>query len=52
MKYWLLVINSILTSRPRKGTIPDSKAYGANIGPTKGQQELGVPLVGPMNLAI
>ena len=52
MKYWLLVTNSILTSHLWKGTIPDSKAYGANIGPTRDQQDPGVPHVGPMNLAI
>ena len=31
---------------------PDSKGYGANMGPTWGQQDPGGPPVGPMNLAI
>ena len=29
--------------------IPDSKAHGANMGPTWGLQDPGVPHVGPMN---
>ena len=33
-------------------TIPDSKVYGANIGPTWGRQDPGGPQVGPMNFAI
>ena len=32
--------------------IPDSKVYGANIGPTWGQQDPGGPYVDPMNFAI
>ena len=31
---------------------PDSKAHGANMGPTWGRQDPGGPHVGPMNLAI
>ena len=31
---------------------PDSKVYGANMGPTWGRQDTGGPLVGPMNIAI
>ena len=31
---------------------PDSKVYGANIGPTWGRQDPGGLHVGPMNLAI
>ena len=31
---------------------PDSKVYGANMGPTWGRQDPGWPDVGPMNLAI
>ena len=30
---------------------PDNKVYGANMGPTWGQQDPGGPHVGPMNLA-
>ena len=33
-------------------TYPDSKVYGANIGPIWGRQDPGGPHVGPMNLAI
>ena len=32
--------------------VPDSTAYGANMGPTWGWQDPGDPHVGPMNLAI
>ena len=31
---------------------PESKNYGANMGPTWGRQDPGGPHVGPMNLAI
>ena len=31
---------------------PDSKVYGANMGPTWGRQDPGGPYVGPMDLAI
>ena len=31
---------------------PDSKVYGANMGPIWGRQDPGGPRVGPMNLAI
>ena len=31
---------------------PDSKVYGANMGPTWGRQGPGGPHVGPMNFAI
>ena len=31
---------------------PDSKVYGANMGPIWGRQDPGGPHVGPMNLAI
>ena len=31
---------------------PDSKVYGANLGPIWGRQDPGGPHVGPMNLAI
>ena len=31
---------------------PDSKVHGANMGPTWGRQDPGVPHVGPMNIAI
>ena len=31
---------------------PNSKVYGANMGPTRGRQDPGGPHVGPMNLAI
>ena len=34
------------------GTIPDSKVYGANMGPTWGRQDPGGAHVGPMKLAI
>ena len=33
-------------------TLPDSKVHGANMGPTWGRQDPGMPHVGPMNLAI
>ena len=33
-------------------TIPDSKVYGANMGPIWSQQDPGGPHVGPMNFAI
>ena len=33
-------------------TSPDSKVYGANMGPIWGRQDPGGPHVGPMNLAI
>ena len=33
-------------------TYPDSKVYGANMGPTWGQQDPGGPHVDPMDLAI
>ena len=32
--------------------IPDSKVYGANMGPIWGRQDPGGPHVGHMNLAI
>ena len=32
--------------------IPESKVYGANMGPTWGRQDPGGPCVGPMYLAI
>ena len=32
--------------------IPDSKVYGANMGPTWGRQDPGGPHVGPMNFAL
>ena len=32
--------------------IPDSKVYGANMGPIWGRQDPGGPHVGPMNFAI
>ena len=32
--------------------VPDSKVYGANMGPTWGRQDPGGPHVGPMNFAI
>ena len=31
---------------------PDSKVYGANMGPIWGLQEPGGPHVGPMNFAV
>ena len=31
---------------------PDSKVYGANVGPIWGRQDPGGPHVGPMNFAI
>ena len=31
---------------------PDSKVYGANMGPTWGRQDPGGPHVGPMNIVI
>ena len=31
---------------------PDSKVYGANMGPIWGRQDPGGPHVGPMNFAI
>ena len=34
------------------GYIPDSKVYGAHMGPTWGRQDPGWPLVGPVMLAI
>ena len=33
-------------------TYPDSKVYGANMGPTLGRQDPGRPHVGPMNVVI
>ena len=33
-------------------TVPDSKVYGANMGPIWGRQDPGVSHVGPMNFAI
>ena len=33
-------------------TVPDSKVYGANMGPILGRQDPGVSHVGPMNFAI
>ena len=35
-----------------KITTPDSKVYGANMGPTWGRQVPGGPHVGPMYIAI
>ena len=32
--------------------IPESKVYGANMGPNWGRQDPGGPHVGPMNIAI
>ena len=32
--------------------ILDSKVHGANMGPTWGRQDPGVPYVGPMNISI
>ena len=32
--------------------LPDSKVYGANMGPIWGRQDPGRPNVGPMNFAI
>ena len=32
--------------------IPDSKVYGANMGPIWGRQDPGGPNVGPMNFVI
>ena len=32
--------------------IPDSKVYGAKMGPTSGRQDPGEPQVGHVNLAI
>ena len=32
--------------------IPDSKVYGASMGPIWGRQDPGGPHVGPMNIAI
>ena len=40
--YWLCM----------RGTTPDSKVHGANMGPSWGRQDLGGPHVGPMNFAI
>ena len=34
------------------GYIPDSKVYGAHMGPTWGRQDPGWPHVGPVMLAI
>ena len=34
------------------GNVPDSKVYGANMGPTWDRQDPGGPHVGPMNLAV
>ena len=31
---------------------PDSKVYGANMGPIWGRQDPGGPRIGPMNFAI
>ena len=33
-------------------TPPDSKVFGANVGPIWGRQDPGGPQVGPMNFAI
>ena len=35
-----------------QNTVPDSKVYGAHMGPIWGRQDPGGPYVGPMNLAI
>ena len=33
-------------------TVPDSKVYGANVGPTWGRQDPDGPHVGPLKFAI
>ena len=43
---------SIKTPRPAFTNTPDSKVYGANMGPIWGRQDPGGPHVGPMNFAI
>ena len=35
-----------------KGTAPDSKVRGANMGPIWGWQDPGGPHIGPMNFAV
>ena len=54
-------LKEVVTGRPNTyiggkvpGTIitPESKVYGAYMGPTWGRQDPGGPHVGPMNLAI
>ena len=44
--------NQYITSGAVWNHFPDSKFHGANMGPIWGQQDLGGPHVGPMNLAI
>ena len=45
------VCHDIISSQ-RGNNYPDSKVYGANMGPTWGRQDPGGPHVGSMNLAI
>ena len=41
-----------LNDSNRLDTLPDSKVYGANMGPTWGRQDPGGPHVEPINFAI
>ena len=51
-EYRLVKTAGVVPSSNGVQTVPDSKVYGANIGPTWGRQYPGGPHVGPMNLAI
>ena len=46
MLFWNIIRQNISQS------IPDSKAHGANMGPTWGRQDPGAPHDGPMGFAI
>ena len=41
-----------MTQEILQNCVPDSKVYGANMGPTWGRHDPGGPHVGPMDLAI
>ena len=53
INHWSLFrVGSWNNATPLRLAIPDSKVYGANMGPTWGQRDPGGPHVGPMNFAI
>ena len=45
-------LGRVFEVRLTSNSVPDSKVYGANMGPTWGRQDPGGPHVGPMNLVI
>ena len=46
------LMNSAQTILPASRSYPESKVYGANMGPTCGRQDPGEPHVSPMNFAV